>query len=272
MTYEEYAPSPALRPFVDRLWVLEAPAGTPNAEPVLPDGHVEIIVHAGDPFFEMDANGGRHRQAPVLLAGQLTRAMHIAPGGVARVVGARLKPNGAHTLLGLPQHHITNRVVDLTDVHPRTARVLRDEITGREDSRSLAAAMDRTLTRLAPSSTPASKVNKTLEVAGRRRGLIQVQDLSRIAGISDRQLQRAFHDEVGVSPKQLLRVLRFQEVLRRVRGQSDNVRWTEIAATCGFYDQAHFVHDFRSFTGESPSAWAIDDASLTAIFSAIRRT
>ena len=136
----------------------------------------------------------------------------------------------------------------------------------------MAAAMDRTLTRLVPSSPRESKVDRAIDVACKRRGLIQVQDLSRIAGVSDRQLQRAFHDEVGVSPKQLLRVLRFQQVLRRVRGQSDNVRWTDIAAACGFYDQAHFVHDFRSFTGESPSAWAIDEASLTAIFSAIRRT
>jgi AraC-like DNA-binding protein len=271
VNYQEYAPSLALRPFVERLWVLEAPAGAADAEPVLPDGHVEIIVHAGDPFDEVNPDGTRHRQAPVLLAGQLTQSKRIAPGGVARVAGARLRPNGAHALFDLPQHGVTNRVVDLTDIHVRAARMLRDDVTGRTDARSLALALDRTLCRLAPASAPPSTIQWALDLALDRHGLIQVQDLSRITGVSDRQLQRAFHDEVGISPKQLLRTLRFQEVLRRIRGQIDDVRWTEIAASCGFYDQAHFVHDFRSFTGESPGAWSIDDASLTAIFSALRR-
>jgi AraC-like DNA-binding protein len=219
----------------------------------------------------VDAGGTRHRQAPVLLAGQLTQSMRIAPGGVARVAGARLRPNGAYALFNLPQHGVTNRVVDLTDIHARAARMLRDHVTGREDAQSLALALDRTLCRLVPASQRSSAIQWALDIALDRRGLIQVQDLSRITGVSDRQLQRAFHEEVGISPKQLLRTLRFQEVLRRVRGQSDDVRWTDLAASCGYYDQAHFVHDFRSFTGESPSAWAIDDAGLTAIFSAIRR-
>lgn len=270
--YEEYAPSPALRPFVDRLWALEAPAGATDADPVLPDGHVEIIVHAADPFVEIAADGTRRRQSSVLLAGQLTRAVRLSPTGATLVAGARLHPNGAHAFFGLRQHLVTDRVVDLTDINARVTRILRDDLTGRDDRRQLAAALDRTLCRLAPPTPPASPVHHVLRLAKQRRGLIQVRDLARAAGVGDRQLQRAFRDEVGVTPKRLLRVLRFQEVLRRVRGQTDDVRWTEVAAACGFYDQAHFVHDFRSFTDQAPGAWAIDDASLTAVFSALRRS
>jgi AraC-like DNA-binding protein len=269
--YEEYAPSLALQPFVDRLWALEAPAGAADADPVLPDGHVEIIVHAGDPFFEIVADGTRRRQASVLLAGQLTRAVQLAPSGATLVAGARLHPNGAHAFFGLRQNLVTDRVVDLTDVDAGVARILRDDLTGRDHRRQLATALDGALCRLAPPPAPVSPVQHVLRLAQRRRGLIQVSDLARAAGVSDRQVQRAFRDEVGISPKRWLRVLRFQEVLRRVRGQSHDVRWTEVAAACGFYDQAHFVHDFRSFTDQAPGAWAIEESSLTAVFSAWRR-
>lgn len=270
MRYDEYAPSTALRPFVDRLWTLEAPAGSCDAEPVLPDGHVEIIVHAGDPFCEI-VDGHRHRQSPVLLAGQLTRAVRLAPDGMTLVAGARLHPNGAHALLGLPQRHITDRVVDLSAAHERLAKLLLDDATSRADRTSLVAALDRALVRITPAAPRRSIAGHAISHAMSRRGLVQVSDLARVAGVSDRHLQRHFQDEVGMSPKRWLRVLRFQQVLRQLRGQSDDLRWAEIASTCGFYDQSHFVHDFRSFTGQPPTDWAIDDSSLTAVFSAIRR-
>jgi AraC-like DNA-binding protein len=263
--YDEYAPSPALRPFVDRLWTLEAPAGSGDADPVLPDGHVEIIVHAGDPFCEI-VNGRRHRQSPVLLAGQLTRSVRLAPDGATLVAGARLHPNGAHALLGVPQRHLTDRVVDLSTAHRRLARILMDDATGRDGRESLVAALDRALVRITPPAAPRSPAAHAIGLAMSRRGLVQVGDLARAVGVSDRQLQRHFHDEVGMPPKRWLRVLRFQEVLRRLRGQSEDVTWTDIAATCGYYDQSHFVHDFRSFTGQAPSEWSIEESSLTAVF------
>jgi AraC-like DNA-binding protein len=271
MNYNEYAPSPRLRPFVDRIWTLDGPAGAGGIEPVLPDGHLEIIVHAADPFVEVGPDDQRRRQSPLLLAGQLTRATRIGPAGVTRVVGARLRPNGVHALLGVPQWHVTDRVVDLSAVHRGLARTLHDDVSGREQVDDLVTAFDRALVRIAPAFPPASRAAWAVRAAVARKGLIGVRGLARAAGLGDRQLQRAFQEEVGLTPKRLLRILRFQEVLGQVRRPASSRTWADLAAACGFYDQAHFVNDFRSFTGRTPGEWAIDDSSLTAVFSAIRR-
>jgi len=270
MNYREYAPSPRLRPFVDRLWTLEGASDAGAIEPILPDGHVEIIVHAGDPFVEIGADGVPRRQSPLLLAGQLTRATRIGPAGVTRVVGARLRPNGVHALLRIPQWEITDRVIDVSTAHRGLGRLLRDDVSGRARE-DLVHALDRALLRIAPPSPIATPAAVAVHAAVARRGLIDVRGLAQASGLGDRQIQRAFRDEVGITPKRLLRILRFQEVLRRVRTPDPGRKWADVATACGFYDQAHFVNDFRSFAGCTPGDWAIDDASLTAVFSAIRR-
>ena len=89
MIYEEYDASPALTPFVDRLWALEGAAETAGVDPILPDGHAEIIVHAGDPFVHIAADGRAERQEPLLVSGQLTRAIQVAASGEWLAVSRR---------------------------------------------------------------------------------------------------------------------------------------------------------------------------------------
>jgi AraC-like DNA-binding protein len=81
-----------------------------------------------------------------------------------------------------------------------------------------------------------------------------ISDVSDHIGLSQRRFIQLFSDEVGLTPKLFCRVRRFQEVLRLVdKGQQLN--WTDIALTCGYFDQAHFIHDFRDFSGLIPSVY-----------------
>jgi hypothetical protein len=121
LIYRERAPGPRLSEFVERLWWLEGSVDEIVAEPIPPDGHAEIVVHGGEPFREAVRGGGTLRQERVLLAGQATRPVPVAPGGFARVVGARLRPDAAHALFGAPQSELADRVVDLRDLDPRLA-------------------------------------------------------------------------------------------------------------------------------------------------------
>lgn len=271
MNYQERRPSPALRPFVHRLWLLEGQPDALIAEPILPDGHVEIVVHAGDPFALVGADGSLQTQTTTLVSGQLTRAIALAPRGYARVVGARLRPHGLHALFGLPQRLITDRVVDLGDIDRRLACIIRQDVTGRTDADDLFRALDRALSCVVPDAVSPSPAARAADHARDRLGLLRVDDLAEHAGVSRRHLERQFQDEIGLAPKRFLRVLRFQQVLGALSAGPHRPGWTEIALARGFYDQAHFINDFRSFTGQPPAAWRVDEASLTAVFSAIGR-
>jgi AraC-like DNA-binding protein len=273
VTYREFAPSPALRPYVDRLWLLEGPAAAIESGPIPPDGRTEIIVHAGDPFARRDEDGRLRLQERVLIAGQATRALELAPRGHARLVGARLRPAGAHALLRVPQHELADAVVPLAELSRRLARRLADDVANRQETDGMADALARALAGAAASApaTP-SPAARAVDRALARRGLVRVDDLATSAGISRRQLERVFLDHVGLPPKLFLRIIRFQEALGALRDRPPRPDWARVAVEHGFYDQAHFIRDFRAFAGATPGALPITDESLTAIFSSIRRT
>jgi AraC-like DNA-binding protein len=269
--YREFEASPALCPFVERIWWLEGAAGEIAAEPIPPDGRTEIIVHGGDPFAQLDESGGVRVQDRALFAGQLTRAVKLQPRGYARIVGAHLRPHAAHALLGASQRGLTDAIVDLRDVHRPLARRLRDDVAGRESGEAMVAALSAALESHASPARLAGPTAAAVAIATGRKGLVQVGDLAGELGLSARQVERLFDERVGIPPKFFLRVVRFQEVLRGIRQETNATTWAARAAEHGFYDQAHFIRDFKRFVGEPPGAWRVGDGSLTAVFSALRR-
>lgn len=269
--YRDYRPGPALHPFVERLWLLEGPAEAIDAEPIPPDGRAELIVHGGDPCLQIMPDGSARRQARVLLAGQLTRAIRIVPRGHACIAGAHFRPSGAYDLLGVPQHQFLDRVVDLRSIDAPLARLLRARVAGALDGDRMIAALDCVLADRTAGRTTSSAAAEAATMALALKGLIDVAGLARATRLSARQLERQFRQRIGISPKLFLRIVRFQEVLRATRSRTPDLGWAAIAAGHGFYDQAHFIHDFKAFVGKTPGDWQITEDSMAAIFSAVRR-
>jgi AraC-like DNA-binding protein len=271
VVYRDYRPGPALRPFVERLWLLEGPAEAIDGEPIPPDGRPEIIVHGGDPCLQIMADGSAHRQARVLLAGQLTRAIRIVPRGHARIAGAHLRPHGAYDLLRVSQHQFRDRVVDLRSIDARLARVVRERVAAEVDGDRMVEALDRVLAGRAAGRLRTAEAAEAATMALAMKGLIDVAGLARATRLSARQLERHFRERIGISPKLFLRIVRFQEVLRATRSRTPDIGWAAVAAEHGFYDQAHFINDFKAFVGRTPGDWNITQDSMAAIFSAVRR-
>jgi AraC-like DNA-binding protein len=211
--YREFRPSPQLRSIVDRLWWLEGSSEEIAADPIPPDGHTEIIVHAAEPFAQRERDETWRVQERFLLAGQATRAVHVEPRGYARMVGARLKPVGAHALFGLSQGELVDHIADLRDIDHGLACRLRDDVSGREDGEAMIESLDRALQAVMPGITAPCVARRAVGIAIRHRGLVRVADVARQVGVSTRQLERLFNERVGVPPKLFLRILRFQHVL-----------------------------------------------------------
>ena len=270
MIYREFSASPGLAGIVDRLWFLEGTAEEIAADPIPPDGHTEIIVHAGEPFLETRLTG-TCVQDRVLIAGQATEAVHVRPRGLSRMVGARLRPDAGRRLFSLPPHELTNRIVRVDDVDRCLGRTLRDDVASRSSAEDMVRALDLALVRAAAGRPRHAPAAPAVSLALHRGGMVRVSDLAASSGVSPRQLERVFHDHVGLGPKLFLRIVRFQHVLRRVREGATPAGWAAVAAEHGFYDQSHFIRDFKAFAGTAPTGLEVSDASLAAVFSAIRR-
>jgi transcriptional regulator GlxA family with amidase domain len=109
-----------------------------------------------------------------------------------------------------------------------------------------------------------------IRLAVERGGLVRVESLARRLGTGRRQLERLYRDRVGIPPKLFLRILRFQRALGSIRDARPG-GWAQVAVALGFYDQSHLIRDFRELAGRAPGEWSAHDASLAAVFSAVRR-
>jgi transcriptional regulator GlxA family with amidase domain len=113
---------------------------------------------------------------------------------------------------------------------------------------------------------PDTRVRLAVEAIRRRHGNVEIDRLARAAGLSRRQMERRFLETVGLTPKRLARIVRFQHAVRVLESAARPGACTMTAAACGYADQAHLIRDFRELAGTTPGAHLIRRAELTGFF------
>jgi transcriptional regulator GlxA family with amidase domain len=93
---------------------------------------------------------------------------------------------------------------------------------------------------------------------------LEIEELAKQVHISKRQIQRDFKNYVGLSPKKYARILRFNYIFKLM--QEKDMKWVDIAIQSGYFDQAHFIKNFKEFTGEEPSNYGFDDKNMSNFF------
>jgi AraC-like DNA-binding protein len=275
MYYRTFPPPPALEPFVDCIWVLAGAAreGGSESEIVLPDGKTELIVHFGDDFLkaEIDTATGQEafvRQARVLMSGQLTRRILLKPVGEIGVVSARFHPAGAARFFDLPYEDIVDQVVDFAVYEKDLAATLHRDMTAAADHEHRVETMrDLLASLLIRESEEDVFVRQACRYITQSQGEYSVQDLVKLIGFSERQLERKFKKQVGITPKVLARIMRFQKFLALTQTTKE-LTLTDAALACGYYDQSHFIRDFTKFSGVSPLTYLTTDHALSDHFTA----
>ena len=266
MRYGELKPTPRLRPFIECFWTLEGdgPVGLSSPERILPDGCAELILNFGDRFLQHSDNNQRELQPRYFLVGQMTGPILISPCGRVELLGIRFQPGGTRAFLGVPAHEFKDRVVELGDLSRKFERELLQACAAQPSLAGKIAAAERFL---AVQFTASKADSDLLTLAGNvidYRGLVSVDELASAAGISGRQLERRFLLEVGIGPKLLARIVRFQQVFRAM--DEANAAWVDVALACGYYDQAHLIRDFKQFARQTPSVLLANQTALAESF------
>lgn len=159
---------------------------------------------------------------------------------------------GAHLLLGHPMHELARRLVTLEEAFASRGRALREELGANTTPAGRFAVLDRFfLALLDAPRTPKPSVAWALRELERSRGATPVGLLADRLGFSWRHLSAGFREQVGVTPKVLARILRFEHT-RELADVDGAVDWGYLALRCGYYDQSHMIRDFRQFAGVTP--------------------
>lgn len=269
MRYRETVPAEGLRSLIRCYWFLSgaAPEAPAPAEPALPDGCPELILNLAAPFTGSISNAPARRQPITMLVGQITGPIRVRPTGPIDLVGVRFEPFGA-AMLGLPLAALTDRWVDARGLVGGQLGELRNRLRS-GDGAERAGVLDRLLTKVAAAATgPDPRVVAAVRAICQSDGAVPLDRLAAELGVSARTLQRLFAAEVGISPKLLARIARFQRVWAAWKEDPGNL--ARVAVACGYFDQPHLARDFRQFAGAAPAAFLAETPAFTAFFTAAR--
>jgi AraC-like DNA-binding protein len=259
---------------VSCFWSLEGevvgPAGTDR---VIPDGCPELIWNLADRFLRQDRGCDWRRQEAEMLVGQLTRPIRLVPGRVVSLVAVRFRPGALGSFLGgIPAVELTELDVRLGDAIGHRLAWIGERLHALPTPEARIACLERALAsdlaRAAPVD-PAVTAAVDWIVAG--HGTLRIEAVARRVGLSRRQLERRFLVAVGLTPKRLSRITRFQRLLTLL-GRDDMSGWTGLAFRCGYYDQAHLARDFRDLAGCAPGEYLATGLPLGDLFLGAERT
>ena len=271
MRYREYYPEAPLSRFVECFWTLESET-TPDPhqpERILPDGCTELILNYGEEFLQHD-EGKKTLQPRNFLVGQMTGPILISPTGSVSLLGIRFHPGGTRPFFRISMYEVTDQVVELgglsCDLEKQLLEVSVDLPSMIEKIEAVKTILTCHVLRCKHDSWITGLAAKIVESGG----VVSVDELAGNAGISSRQLERRFLREIGVGPKLLSRILRFQQVFRAV--ERSDTAWANVALECGYYDQAHLIRDFNQFSQQTPAVLFAAQSQLTEAFTRKTRT
>jgi AraC-like DNA-binding protein len=253
--YREYPVTGTLAPYVKCIWSLESDRAIYDAprERILPDGCVELVIHFRDPFRSHFANGVTDLQPRSFVAGQMRNFLEIAPAGRVGLIAVRFHARGAYLFFPTSLRAVTAAVVELEEVWGKRAREWTERVALARGMATRVPLVEEWLwAALRQKDRYDRAVDRCLNLIDAAAGQIRVAQLASEIGLCRRQLNRRFENAVGVSPKQFARVSRFLNGVRSLR-RSAHPTLTDTALECGYFDQAHFNHDFRKFAGMTPS-------------------
>jgi AraC-like DNA-binding protein len=245
MLFRTYKPAYPLSDFVEVIWYFEGDQASPRKERKLPDGRMQILIDLRDEGQSLKAIG---------VSGAYSEYFALDTPSQAQIMGVSFKAGGTFPFFKPPANELANVYVPLDLLWHAAADELRERLLAEHSLLNRFLLIENYLLhRAVRPLTPHPAVAFALrEFSHSPRSTIgAVIDRT---GFSNRRFIQLFSMEVGLTPKIFCRLLRFRKALRRLY-QDDQLDLADLALGCGYYDQAHFSNDFKTFSGYSPTTY-----------------
>jgi AraC-like DNA-binding protein len=248
-----------LRQVVSRIYVHESSEfdNVNSSWLIVPDGEIKLIF----PFYgsiscAIGETERLHQPARIIISGMRTIPGYLGfPTGVG-AVGVVLKPEGAYRLLNAPMDLLKNRTMEGEELLGAKARRWQEVWLNLSRQVDRVDAIQSALVDLQRGRTRREwQFEQAIRQVKSSEGRVKIEDLAREVGWSRRQLDRRFHELIGVGPKNLSRVLRFHAVYKRLRRVNEANHQLDRVIYEYYYDQSHFLKEFKLFAGSVPRAY-----------------
>ncbi len=240
-------PTPALALYVQRFWWLEGDAAKVYDEQMLhPDGACGVIFNFADP---QAFDGNLHNQR-ALIAGPQLASSRLQLAGQVRLMGVRFRPGMGAALFGIGLDELAG--FHGADWQRLGFAGMVDQLAGMSRVGQQLLVEQELLKRLQATQKRRSPVQQLLSQITATQGRQRLTELLQTVPLGQRQLERLFRYQVGLTPKQFSRIQRVALVRQHLQ---QGAPLLDTALTCGYSDQAHFIHDFKTVVGITPGQY-----------------
>lgn len=263
MLYQKFEPAEPFTPLVLCFFVWQQHAGDALEFESPPSGYGSIVFNLGGGYSIQNKKYNQLRVPDNFMAGQATQSYRLSFTGHIDQVGIVFRPAGLASIFNIPMFSFVDERISLASLLPvelveNTASLLKQAASPEEKATLLNDFLADLLTRQ-PAAT--DYIDEAANQIVDRNGIIRVDDLIAQSFMARRTFERKFLYKVGLSPKYYARIRRISYLCNLIAGKS-TVDWQEILHHCEYYDQTHFIKDFKSFTGRSPVEYLEQNVEL----------
>lgn len=263
ISYREVRPSAALQPYVDCYWLQSFEGNAFEMSPTQrcpPFGMMEILADLGNNVCEAYFEGQWVQLPKVFLAGMYQDTIIWRASSGTKKFGVRLKPETFHMLFDVPSAALYSNYTLMENIVGNKAKIYSDNISAAEDLESVVAHTEAfLLSQLKKYEQEHNYIIEAAKLIRSVKGNMSMDELCRSVYISERQLQRGFRREIGITPKTYLKIIRFRNAYRSMQRAGD---LTALSLDFGYFDQAHFNHEFKEFTGLRPKMMLANESQV----------
>lgn len=251
-------PSPPLDRLISALWFYESERKPHAFERVLPTGVAQLVINLKEDQTRVYRPGAVRScvvSPGAVVSGVRSRFCIIDTAEQKCVLGAVFRPGGTVPFLRMPASELRDADVPLCVLWGRSSsELLREQLLDAPDPRRRLDILESALAERCSADGLFPIISFALNQFAVHSHDAKIAGVIDQTGLSPKRFIEKFKGAVGISPKRYCRILRFQQALSHAES-GHSLNWTRIAADCGYFDQAHFIHDFRSFAGETPTAY-----------------
>jgi AraC-like DNA-binding protein len=222
-------------------------------ERVYPSGYATMVFHYGSPSKFQKKDSGKYIEPNLVICGQQTSYYDLSLSGKTGMILIVFKPHGVKSFFNFPITELLNENPSLQDLINNEANELEDKLFNSPNNKQRITHLENFLIKRLIPNNEIERVEHAVKIIENSKGKIKAQDIAHEVCLGIKQFERTFSKYVGVNPKKFASIIRLQNVLQI--NSKDKRTLSQIAVDNGYYDQSHFIHDFKSLTGLTPKTF-----------------
>jgi len=226
-------------------------------ERVFPYGNVTLVFHYGSPSKFKKKGFNEYIEPSLVVCGQQTRYYDLSLSGKTGMIFIVFKPHGVKSFFNFPISELANENLSLQDLIKNEAIELEDKLFNSKNNKQRIVHLENFLLKRLTRDIDFERVEHAVKLIGNHKGQLKTQFIAQEVCLGIKQFERVFSKHVGLNPKKYANIVRFQNVMQ-MKKKCQDVNMYQLAFDNGYYDQSHFIHDFKSLTGVAPGVFFND--------------